>query len=125
MFLLFGVFYSVNDQYLGFFGLKLTKLPEGLYKNLFTAFTGFPEKYFFSSDYFSMLPWMFLYFAGFFLYKMWQNDSFQGANCLNRKMAVLTWMGKHSLIIYMIHQPVILVVETKFGLVYSICERKD
>lgn len=108
MFLLFGVFYRVNYQSIGFFGWKAAELPEGLYRNLFTAFLGFPERYFFSSDYFSLIPWMFLYFAGFFLYKMWMNGGCKGPGFLDKKVNVLTWMGKHSLIIYMIHQPVIL-----------------
>ena len=107
MFLLFGFTYGINDRHLGFFGLELIELPWDLYKNLFTTFLGFPEIWFYSSDYFSLLPWAFLYFAGYFLYRMWKEEKIPGANCLNTKLPVLTWLGKHSLIIYMLHQPII------------------
>ena len=107
MLILFGFTYGVNDYMLGFFGVKLIELPEALYKNLFTAVIGFPDPWFFSTDYFSLLPWMFLYFAGYFLYRIWKEKGCLWKGCLNKKMPILTWMGKHSLIIYMIHQPVI------------------
>ncbi len=107
MFLLFGFTYGINDRNLGFFGLKLLELPGDLYKNLFTTFFGFPNAGFYSSDYFSLLPWVFLYFAGYFLFRLWKKGTIPGAKCLNRKLPVLTWLGKHSLIIYMLHQPVI------------------
>ena len=107
MFLLFGFTYGINDRHLGFFGLELIELPWDLYKNLFTTFLGFPEIWFYSSDYFSLLPWTFLYFAGYFLYRMWKEKKIPGANCMDRKLPVLTWLGKHSLIIYMLHQPII------------------
>ena len=115
MFLLFGFTYGINDRHLGFFGLELIELPWDLYKNLFTTFLGFPEIWFYSSDYFSLLPWTFLYFAGYFLYRMWKEEKIPGANCLDRKIPVLTWLGKHSLIIYMLHQPVIFgILEVVF-----------
>lgn len=107
MFLAFAVTYGVNDRYFGFFGVELIELPWDLYANLFTTFVGFPEILFYSSDYFSLLPWMFLYFAGYFLYRMWKEEKIPGANCLNKKVPLLTALGKKSLIIYMLHQPVI------------------
>lgn len=107
MFLLFGFTYGINDRHLGFLGLELVELPWDLYQNLFTTFLGFPELSFYSSDYFSLLPWAFLYFAGYFFYRMWREEKIPGANCLNKKIPVLTWLGQHSLIIYMLHQPVI------------------
>lgn len=107
MFLLFGVTYGINDRNLGFFGLELMELPWDFYKNLFTTFFGFPHIWFYSSDYFSLLPWAFLYFAGYFLYRMWKEERISGAGCLNKKVPLLTVLGRKSLIIYMLHQPII------------------
>ena len=116
MFLLFSLTYDINDRHLGFFGLELIELSVDFYKNLFTAFLGFPDPWFWSSDYFSLFPWMFLYFTGYFLYRLWKAGTIPGANCLNRKIPFLTWMGKHSLIIYMIHQPIIFgILELTFS----------
>ena len=110
MFLLFGITYGINDRYLGLFGLELFELPRELYRNLLMTFLGFTDSGFFSSDYFSILPWSFLYFAGYFLFLMWREGKIPDAKCMNRKMPVLTWLGKYSLIIYMIHQPVLFGV---------------
>ena len=107
MFLLFGFTYGINYRQLGIFGLKLLEVPWDFYQNLFTAFLGFPQIEFYSSDYFSILPWTFLYFAGYFLFKMWKCGQIPDAKCLNRKVPVITWMGRHSLVIYMLHQPLI------------------
>lgn len=107
MFLLFGFMYGINNRYLGFFGLEITELPRNLYANLITAFVGFPQSSFYSADYFSLLPWAFLYFAGFFLHKMWMEKKIPGASCIDKKIAIVTVLGKNSLIIYMLHQPII------------------
>ena len=106
-FLLFGFTYGINNRNLGFFGLKLIELPWYLYKNLFTAFIGFPDPWFYSTDYFSLFPWCFLYFSGYFLHRMWKQGKVPSAKCLNKEIPIITWLGKHSLIIYMLHQPVI------------------
>lgn len=115
MFLLFAVTYDINNRHLGFFRLELTELPWRFYRNLFTGFLGFPPADFWSSDYFSLFPWVFLYFTGYYLYKLWKDGKIPGANCLNRKIPVLTWMGKRSLVIYMLHQPIIFgIMELTF-----------
>ena len=106
-FLLFAFTYKINDRTLGLFGVKLIELPGGFYKNLFTAFLGFPKPNFFSTDYFSLFPWCFLYFFGYFLHGMWKQGKVPNAKCLNKEIPILTWLGKHSLIIYLIHQPII------------------
>lgn len=110
MFLLFAITYGINDRHLGFFGAELIELPEMLYRNLATTFLGFTDAGFFSADYFSVLPWSFLYFTGYFLSRLWREGKIPGAACMNKKMPLLTWIGKHSLIIYMLHQPVLLGV---------------
>ncbi|MDE6932362.1 MAG: DUF1624 domain-containing protein [Oscillospiraceae bacterium] len=67
---------------------------------------GFISPGFYSADYFPLLPWFFLFLIGTAL----------GGWCLahreNRLLAVslpraLTWPGRHSLIIYVLHQPVL------------------
>ena len=115
MFFLFAVTYEINNGSLGFFSIKLLELPGGMYRNLLTGFIGFPAADFWSTDYFSLFPWVFLYFMGYFFYRLWKEQRISGANCLNRKIPVLTWMGKHSLIIYLIHQPVLFgIMELTF-----------
>lgn len=105
-FLLFLLLRDVNEGFLGFEGLRLAALPEFLYKNYITAFLGFPMKGFVSVDYFSLLPWLFLFLTGYFAHfpvmkgrgKVWLQKG--GGR-------VLPWLGRHSLLVYMAHQPVI------------------
>lgn len=106
-FLAFGVFYGINDRYIGFFTVKLIPLPSFLYRNPATTFLGFTEPGFFSTDYFSLVPWAFLYFTGYFLYRLWREGRLPGAKHLDRRFPFLTAFGKHALIVYMLHQPVI------------------
>lgn len=116
-FLLFAFTYSVNDRFVGFFGVKIANLPDILYRNLFTTFWGLTEQGFFSTDYFSVIPWIFLFLIGYFAYFVLmgtdtevyvQNPAkrwLQKDNC-----RAAAWMGRHSLFIYLIHQPVIYIV---------------
>lgn len=107
MFLLFAIFYGINDGGIGIFKLQLLEVPEVFYRNLFTTFWGFTEKNFFSTDYFSLLPWAFLYFVGYFLYRLWKEEKIPNVRCLNRKIPLLTILGKKSLMIYLLHQPLL------------------
>lgn len=105
-FALFVITRNVNDGALGFGSWNICELPEEWYASLFTAYLGFMPRGFFSTDYFSLFPWLFLFMTGYFLYGI-----FEKHNLLERlqtkEIKVVGWLGKHSLIIYMIHQPVI------------------
>lgn len=105
----FGLFIitrNVNDGSLGFGEWELAPLPQEWYANLFTAYLGFPEPGFYSSDYFSVFPWLFLYMTGYFLYHMMeQRDWLRYLSISSIKS--LEWLGQHSLIIYMLHQPLV------------------
>lgn len=104
--LCFLFFKNVNERVLGFSGIVQLRLPGSLYKNMVTAYLGFPQPGFFSTDYFSLLPWFFLFLAGYYFYGiMKRNQWMKYLHCDHFKG--LQWIGKHSLIIYMIHQPVI------------------
>ena len=106
---LFVLFRNVNNGYLGFETWKLIKLPEGLYQNIVTTYLGFTEAGFFSTDYFSVLPWIFLYIAGYFCYQQMKGKDRLGV-LVRQVLAPLEWLGRHSFEIYLVHQPVIYFV---------------
>ena len=100
-FLLFLVFRDVNAGYLGFEGARFFRFWDGE-RNLCTAFAGFPPADFFSTDYFSVLPWFFLFLTGYFLFRLRPEEARE-----IRPLPLVTAMGRRSLLIYMLHQPVI------------------
>ena len=102
--LLFGMTRHTAGGYFGLWRLPLVYLPQRLYRNDLTALLGFPGADFYSTDYFPLLPWLFLFLAGFYAYRL----------CGERLLAVpwkgippLNFIGRHALEIYVVHQPVI------------------
>lgn len=114
---------GISFGYIGLLTYPLVTLPSLLYRGYFMTFLGFLDPDFYSTDYVPLLPWIFVYFAGFFLGRitlpvlkekrmanaapavsvspdgLWKPLSFPGA--------LLAWTGRHSLLIYMVHQPVL------------------
>ena len=91
---------------LGLAGVFTLPLPEGLYRNRFTAFLGFPPVGFVSSDYFPLVPWFFLFCAGYFLYRLGERR-WAELPVMQCRIPGLNWLGRHSLVIYLLHQPVL------------------
>lgn len=77
--------------------------------NYFTAYLGFPFPGFFSDDYFPLIPWFFLYMTGYFLYRVLPKEKI-GPVLTKGFCPPLEFIGRHTLIIYLMHQPVILGV---------------
>ena len=103
---LFFLLRNVNRGYIGFEGLNFFRLPDALYRNYLTAYLGFPPSTFSSSDYFSLVPWIFLFAAGRFLNGIF--EKFKLTGCLTAvKAKPIEWIGRHSLTVYIVHQPVI------------------
>ena len=107
-FLLFLLTKQINIGTLGLEGLAEWTLPKGLYQNYLTAYIGFPPSYFYSTDYFSLIPWLFLFITGYFVYKVFEKRDWL-VKLPDIQLAPLSWLGKHSLIIYMLHQPLVYV----------------
>lgn len=105
-FLLFICFHSVNNGYLGIGSMAFVQLPKSWYANLFTSYLGFPAQGFRSADYFSIFPWLFLYIMGYFGYTILKKKEWlgwaRGSVC-----PLLGFIGRRSLVFYMIHQPII------------------
>ena len=101
---LFALTRNVSAGYLGFGSLRLW-LPQTLYANYVTAYFGFYPWWFYSTDYFALLPWLFLFWAGYFLYGVVGRQRMEP---LRRSVCPpLGWLGRHSLLLYLLHQPVI------------------
>ena len=106
----FFVTRNVNYGTLGFEEIIIKWLPHNaLYKNTFTAFWGFPPYTFRSGDYFSFMPWVFLFIAGYFLYGIF--EKYNWLNIFARKgIRPLEFVGRHALIIYLVHQPALYAI---------------
>ncbi|MDE6913989.1 MAG: DUF1624 domain-containing protein, partial [Lachnospiraceae bacterium] len=109
---LFAVTRNVNEGWLGFEAFRLCEAPKALYAceyplaKLVAAYLGFPGKDFYSTDYFSMIPWLFLFLSGYFFFRLLDKSEMFGV--LEKGVLLpVEWIGKHSFAIYMLHQPVI------------------
>lgn len=102
--ILFVLTRGVNGGTIGFFSYKMMEVPQWLYRNHFTAYLGFPHDGFRSTDYFSVIPWLFLFLSGFFLFRIC------GRKILLNKwkgLPMVNWIGRQALLIYVLHQPII------------------
>ena len=114
--MLFALTYHLGERWLGFGGLRLA-LPDAWYANYFTAFFGFLPFDFYSTDYFALLPWLFLFWAGYFLHGVVGRARMEP---LRRSVCpALGWMGRHSLLLYLLHQPVIYGVLSAAAVLFA------
>ena len=82
------------------------KFPESLYATNFLFMFGFPNKNFFSSDYFPIVPWIFLFFSGGFLGRLITKKKFPKWTA-KKHIPPLAFIGRHALLFYLAHPPVI------------------
>ena len=117
-FLIFLFVYPVNNGYFGFGNEVMVTISDEWYADMFSTYLGFTSPGFFSTDYFSILPWMFLYITGYFCYGVVFHRAPKCGieNCplvigLQKSIcSPLGWIGRKSFIIYMLHQPVVYAV---------------
>ena len=100
---LFALTNQLPEGYLGFENWRLCAVPAGLYKtNWF--WLGLPDlTRFTSADYFPVVPWVFLFWCGVFLARLWCPDRGEPPAALRPLCAI----GRNTLLVYMLHQPVI------------------
>ena len=110
----FGLFVltrNVNRGWLGFESWKLATLPGEWYRNLLTAYIGMPPWNFYSTDYFSLVPWFFLFVTGYYLYAVCKKYELLRWSGLQTRVPVVDFLGKRSLLVYLLHQPVIYLLQ--------------
>ena len=103
----FGVLRNVSGGSLGFENWVICQLPDGLYRNYLTAYLGFPHLGFYSTDYFPLIPWFFLFLTGFFLFRILDGKNLNGRLFSRGQIPVLNWLGRNSLLVYLLHQPIL------------------
>jgi len=96
---------NVNSGWFGFENIKLAAVPKSLYGIPGGFVLGFPPPSFYSSDYFSLIPWFFLFAAGYYFWKS-SEKSITKTKLIYCDIPILGTIGRKSLIIYMLHQPV-------------------
>lgn len=84
-----------------------------LTQNPYVFMFGFVTKDFYSTDYFPILPWAFLYLTGYFIGKTNIIQKHEKIFC-KKIIPPFAFIGKYALIIYVLHQPII------YGLCYLI-----
>ena len=101
------LFQGTMYGYLGTHGHPLVYFPAWLYRNYVTAFFGFSPAGFHSTDYFPLLPWYFLFLAGETAGRIFRGMDWLKAGIFKKGLQPFAFLGKHSLLIYMLHQPVL------------------
>jgi uncharacterized membrane protein len=93
------------------FGIILKILTFDFY---FLVWLGFRPEIFYTIDYFPLLPWFGIILIGIFLGNTIYKNYTRSFNLIdlsrNRLVRIFNFLGEHSLIIYFIHQPVLLSI---------------
>lgn len=110
-FFLFLYTKNINYGTIGWKKFGYVRLPKEWYSNLFSAYWGFPAGGFYSTDYFGIFPWLFLFVAGYFFYRIFERKQWMGV-LMKGDIRPLVVLGKNSLLVYMVHQPLVYGVLT-------------
>lgn len=106
---LFILLKPINDGYIGIGIHRLIELPQSLFRGNFMTYIGFMKPDFYSTDYFPLIPWFFLFLVGYFLYQLVNEKDYLQV-LQGKEYKPLAFIGRHSLMIYLIHQPLIYLL---------------
>lgn len=85
------------------------EVPAALYRTGWLAWLGLPGADFVSGDYYPLLPYLMLYLAGAALAARWRERGYP-TWAREVRCAALELVGRHALLVYVVHQPVLLAL---------------
>ena len=106
LFVGFVALLGLSDGTIGIGPLKLD-LPQELTSVEGLAWLGLPSASFSSGDYYPLLPYLLIYLCGAAMAARWKERGYP-AWAYSASVAPLNFVGRHALLVYVIHQPVIL-----------------
>ena len=107
-FLVFIFLLPVSSGHVGFGGLTFD-VPRGIYDCGLFSWAGFPGPNFASGDYYPLLPYFFLYLVGVSLGRTWKESGYPDW-AYGKIFPPLEFVGRHTLVIYVLHQPLLLLL---------------
>ena len=105
---LFVLTLNISRGSLGVGPLTL-ELPGALYEVDFLPWLGIPGPHFSSGDYYPLLPYLFMYLCGAALGSYW-NERGYPEWARKERLAPVSLVGRHALLVYVVHQPVLLAL---------------
>lgn len=113
LFVAFLALQSLPDGIVGLGPLTL-ELPSALYATPWLSWLGFPGPAFSSGDYYPLLPYLLLFLAGAALGTHWAERGYP-TWAREAHVAPLSLIGRNALVVYVVHQPLILAACTLLG----------
>lgn len=106
------LFYMTYDVFIGYLKIPFygnVRLPAFLYRTNWLSPFGFFNSEYLSTDYFPIFPYIFMFFIGVFIGRYAKQGRLPDFLYKSR-VPFLSFAGRHTLIIYIVHQPIIYVI---------------
>ncbi|MBR2590938.1 MAG: DUF1624 domain-containing protein [Clostridia bacterium] len=95
--------------------IRLIQLPHALYTHLGMEWLGFDSPAFSSSDYFPIIPWIFLFLSGYYFWNLIKDSKFrEKTNSFG--VGFINAIGRNTIWVYLIHQPVLVAITAVIAL---------
>lgn len=106
---LFVITYNIYDGYIGIANIVTIKVHPMFYNKPYLFPLGFSSSGIFSSDYYPIFPWLFMFLFGDFIGRIIKENR-APSFLYNAHSSIFSKIGQHTLLIYLLHQPILLAL---------------